>query len=144
MASHLLSLTPDSIKTLTLEFQEYYKRNHITIDTSGCHIWQGSLSSTGRRHTSRYGQCWVTPVEHNQKPFKTSAHIVAFFLENRTIPEKGVTDISHICHNSLCVNIEHLVKEIHWINIDRNRCKETNYCFGHTKGEQQFKSCIFK
>ena len=44
-------------------------------------------------------------------------------------------DYSHLCHNTLCCNPDHLVLERRSIN-NRNHCKNEMHCFGlgsHTK-----------
>ena len=40
-------------------------------------------------------------------------------------------DCSHLCHNTLCCNPDHLVLELRSINNDRNHCKNEMHCFGH-------------
>ena len=40
-------------------------------------------------------------------------------------------DCSHLCHNTLCCNPDHLVLELRSINNNRNHCKNGMHCFGH-------------
>ena len=42
-------------------------------------------------------------------------------------------DCSHLCHNTLCCNPDHLVLELRSINNDRNHYKNEMHCFGHGK-----------
>ena len=37
-------------------------------------------------------------------------------------------DISHICHNKCCMNIDHLALENHYTNCDRRECVHMFRC----------------
>lgn len=47
-------------------------------------------------------------------------------------PKKDVNgqrlEVSHICHNKLCVREQHLVIERHEVNIERNHCRMQSVC----------------
>ena len=49
-------------------------------------------------------------------------------------------DISHCCHEKLCVNPEHVSHEEHEVNMDREDCKEFKKCIGHGN----YKPCVFE
>ena len=149
MAELIKSISNDSRRQLNEQVEEYYKDQSITTDVNGCHIWQLNLSSNTRRNSSRYG---LINIKIEDKVNKTTcwrrlgAHIVVYFLRTSQVPLKGVTDISHLCHNSLCVNFDHLNREPHSINIQRytSQCKTTKICLGHTdeKSGDVFPKCI--
>ena len=40
-------------------------------------------------------------------------------------------DVSHLCHNTLCTNSDHLSLETHHINRTREICMNRNLCTGH-------------
>lgn len=37
-------------------------------------------------------------------------------------------DVSHLCHNRLCINIQHLVHEPRLTNLSRKTCKNARAC----------------
>lgn len=41
---------------------------------------------------------------------------------------KVIDDVSHLCHNRLCININHLVNESRTINLNRQVCRNTGVC----------------
>lgn len=49
-------------------------------------------------------------------------------------------EISHRCHQSLCVNPAHLSHETHEINVEREDCRRFKKCTGHDGVDP----CIFK
>jgi hypothetical protein len=51
-------------------------------------------------------------------------------------------DISHCCHQSKCVNPDHLSHEWHSINMDREECRRVRKCSGHEMDGRILKSCI--
>ena len=143
MSFKLLTLTDTSRVRLRRRFEEYYRSETITIKNNGCHIWNGAVVKRGpRRNTKDYGVVKITPPAPGKKAFQAYVHIIVNFLHNGTIPHKGFTDISHLCHNSLCVNIRHIVKEDHQVNIDRQKCNNTTECHGHTFNGNEYNDCI--
>jgi hypothetical protein len=42
-----------------------------------------------------------------------------------------VGEISHLCHNSLCVNPAHLCLEPHHVNQHRSTCVGRGHCYSH-------------
>ena len=46
---------------------------------------------------------------------------------------------SHLCHNSLCINVNHLILETPFVNGNRRQCARENICLGH----DQAPPCIF-
>ena len=60
-----------------------------------------------------------------------TAHRLSYMLYQRQTFMRANLDASHLCHNSLCVNAEHISLEPHSVNIQRNSCKKTGNCSGH-------------
>ena len=52
----------------------------------------------------------------------------------------GIIDVSHLCHNSLCIRFDHLSLEPPVINSNRKVCKRRKNCHGHG----QYKDCLFQ
>ena len=48
-------------------------------------------------------------------------------------------ETSHLCHNKLCVNIDHLSLEPHSVNTQRRACVTNGRCIGHGA---PYKNCI--
>lgn len=150
MASRLLTLSDTYRQELETRIEEYYNNNSITVDQNGCHIWQLGLSSRIRRMSSQYGlmNVKIESKFHDKRScrIKPGAHVVVYFLKTNQVPEKGVFDISHLCHNSICVNYQHLNREPHFINMDRytSECKTKKRCTGHVDlcNEKVYPQCI--
>ena len=51
--------------------------------------------------------------------------------QHRKLCDLDDREASHLCHNSLCLNITHLTFEHHLVNIDRNSCSGPGHC-SHT------------
>lgn len=116
---------------------EFWKRLEtiLTIKSSsegnskGCILWEGPPSIN-----SVYGKQRIEWFDG--KITFEGAHWFAFLVKNRltpsTIPkftEKGdILEISHLCHNALCVNTDHLVLETHAINKEHAHCKKQHLC----------------
>jgi hypothetical protein len=87
---------------MTTEFRKYSARNLTSFyskidDSTGCWLWQAS------RHSNGYGQFW-----HNNKP--AYAHRVSLEIHLGREIQEGMV-VAHaplICHNTACVNPEHL------------------------------------
>jgi len=82
----------------------------------------------------KYGKISITFMGVNQK---VGAHRASYMGFNETF--NLTDDISHICHNKVCVNPNHLSHEPHEINMERERCKEKGVCKRHGC----YNSCIF-
>lgn len=96
-----------------------------------CWIWTGGMRTDGR-----YGQLKVAGRVVN-------AHRASYmaFKEYIDLP----LDISHICHNRLCVNPHHLSHEEHDVNIDREGCRAAGRCTSHRSQQGTlYKPCVFK
>jgi hypothetical protein len=76
------------------------------IRVSGCHVWRGALDRDG------YGHINVLGV--NEK-----AHRQSFKLFKGPIPE-GL-EVLHTCHNTSCVNPEHLITGTQKKNMEMMR-----------------------
>ena len=97
----------------------------------GCIIWTGTKKSK-----SEYGVIKISPP--GLKPIVRGVHRVIFMCSIKIFDIPREMDVSHICHNPLCVNIEHLTKEPHIINMHRIECANVNFC---TRQHEPF--CIF-
>lgn len=77
----------------------------VQIQTNGCWIWTGAISSNGYGVIARSG--------HNL----VGAHRISHELFNGPIP-KGC-EIDHLCRNRACVNPNHIEAVSHSLNVIR-------------------------
>ena len=90
-----------------------------------CVIW--TAATTGEK--VKYGVVKVRFRCGNRRTVK--AHRLSYMLYRRQTFMTAHLDASHLCHNSLCVNAEHVSLEPHSVNVQRNSCKKTGSCSGH-------------
>ena len=112
----------------------------INYGPFGCLLWQGA-----RWGKSPYGKLAVTmPGSGRRMYFRV--HRLAYYLYNYFNPlqtesenildfslpshdETGhIIEVSHICHNALCTNPQHLVLELHSTNMERIHCSKQGIC----------------
>ncbi len=115
---------------------------------SGC--W---IANEGIHGTSNFGQRGYPMISIDGKQYRLS-HVVKLIYEQITIwdlnkdqtdyvvcpghyPRMKV-DASHLCHNPLCFNPEHIRFEPTNVNLARNGCLVKKKCFGH----KMYPSCI--
>ena len=101
-------------------------------DKTSCLIWHGPLSN------GMYGKVSYTYHVKDEdgclKSLKhyTSAPRLIYATANNSIyllnKEYRHVEISHLCHNRLCCNIEHLEAETKSINSSRTKCKNKGHC----------------
>ena len=97
------------------------------VGPHGCHLWQGA-----KWKNNQYGKV-LNPLPNKQTNY-IGAHRLLFMMKNQLLmlpreDEQGrQMDVSHICHQGLCLTVEHLVHEPHQINIERKQCKMAGQC----------------
>ena len=100
-----------------------------------CWQWGAAL----KKGKEQYGKVhFMKDGEH----FNTSAHRAMFVAANKVMPGDLRLDISHLCHEGLCVNPRHLVHEEHVVNVDRRACTESGVCRGHRFKRKMHKPCM--
>lgn len=87
-----------------------------------CHPWQGRTDKDG------YGEL---RIKFRGSRICLKAHRVVFALSNPHLVLKSSSDVSHLCHNRQCVNLQHLSYEPHSVNNNRMPCKLDGECSGH-------------
>lgn len=111
----------------SMDFEKYRLKiaeNVQQAPNGECLLWTGGVK---QRDTVAYG--YINVKLHN-KWRVLHAHRVALFCRDSIILESHV-DVSHLCHNSLCVAPGHLSAEPHSINNNRQGCKSKGQCGGH-------------
>ncbi|XP_078667899.1 uncharacterized protein LOC144909676 [Branchiostoma floridae x Branchiostoma belcheri] len=99
---------------------------------SGCVLWTGHVSKEG------YGTTKVKS-HFDDRRFTLSVHRLLFFIHTKQRLTSAM-HVSHLCHEKLCLNIEHLSYEPAVVNIQRARCVEDGRCCGHGN----YKDCIIR
>jgi len=106
----------------------------ISAENGTCRIWQGPLTKNGK-----YGLIsFRDPRDLKWK--KKHAHRLSFMVFEKKIDIRSDMDCSHLCHNSLCVNVNHISLEHHFINNNRQYCLNSNLCYGHVG----FRNCMLE
>ena len=74
---------------------------------------------------------------------KNPGHML-FIMERNLILNCVNHDMSHLCHNKLCINPQHLNYEPRWVNHARKTCVRNNVCGGHRveQHDLHFPNCI--
>ena len=100
-----------------------------------CVIWCGA-----KWHNGAYGVI-TNPFYHVDRPYipkRIGVHRLSYIIRHREQYPDGILpsvddegrklNVSHLCHNSLCVNPDHLTMETQAINNDRKSCKCSGRC----------------
>ena len=108
------------------------------IPATDCLLWTGYIKRRQGRRGGGYGIMNVQFPGNNSRTMMR-VHRLAYIVHSGSlIPQQY--DVSHLCHNSLCVNFHHLSLEPHHINNSRKTCSRHKRCMGHGDG---YKDCIF-
>ena len=117
------------------DINAFFDRNQGQIDAktlfdsneTHCNLWLGARTGNGL-----YGRKQVSLPDGTRKLMRVSR--VIYMIQQRTLNvptsnEDGVTiEMSHLCHNSLCVNPTHLILEEKITNIERKHCFYQGFC----------------
>ena len=87
-----------------------------------CQIWTGGTNG-------KYGIMYCQ-YPWDKKWDRLYVHRLSFMIAHGTL-DLGEDDVSHLCHNTLCINPEHLVQESHGWNNSRMTCVSVGKCLGH-------------
>lgn len=102
-----------------------------------CIYWLGYKQTTKRHNSVVYGyKCIKFPGEN--KCSKLTVHRLRYILHIGHKPSDSMMDVSHICHCSLCVNLDHLSLEPKSVNKSRTKCVNNGICSKHAG----FPDCI--
>ena len=96
---------------------------------SECQIWTGYKRKCKGQRGGGYGIMNVRMPDSDSRT-TMRVHRLAYIVHTgKFIPQE--LDVSHLCHNSLCVNVHHLSLEPHCINNARKFCRKHKACQGH-------------
>ena len=102
---------------------EKLQANTILAQNNICMLWSGPQMN------NKYGAFnYFDGVKWCRKTAHRMAYIV-YIACDFLIP--NILDCSHLCHNVLCINSDHIVLEPRYINNSRKCCVSSNICTGH-------------
>lgn len=101
-----------------------------TLKTHFCHEWTGSVNKDGY---GLYRPCF------RGKQIKLTVHRFKFYIHNINIFTSDM-HVSHLCHNKLCIRLNHLSLEPQSVNNSRKTCALEGQCEGHGSS---FPRCLF-
>ena len=94
-----------------------------------CHIWK--KGGTGPPN-QKYGTIKVKfpGMSHSRTVY---VHRLSYMCSRKTIHLPAGLHISHLCHNTLCINPQHLSLEPQYVNNGRKDCarRVPRVCCGH-------------
>lgn len=114
------------------------------VNSMGCEFFDHSLATNSRRRGNnqgpKYGRIKITLPDNTRKVFL--AHRFMYMLHTNTLHIPHDKQISHICHNSLCINPLHLSLEEAHVNNERQLCKNLvpKVCLKHAG----YPDCLFE
>ena len=69
---------------------------------------------------------------------------MTYFIKRKKLPVQGQKEVSHLCHNAKCINIEHLSLEPPKVNNSRVlHCVDQQSCVQHWHEGRRYADCIF-
>jgi hypothetical protein len=135
-------VAPTSVNCLTLlsleiycfKMEEAYERliEQCKVSVNGqCLLYDGSTNEGGYgRIGQNMGDKWVPVYCHRLS-----------YMKNH--PDEHITgNISHLCHNKVCVLPEHLSHEPGWVNQRRRYCVNKGHCIGHEYPNGNYPDCL--
>ena len=123
---HKVTKMSDFFQKLSMCMEKHSEKGVGDEGLGDCTIWVGAKDIYG------YGKKKVTWPDGSKTVCKV--HRLAFMVYYNTSNLPTVDsfgeqlDISHLCHNKLCINPLHLTIEKHSINMSRNHCWKAGVC----------------
>ena len=103
-------------------------RTHVTNNPYRCVIWKG------RKNVKGYPRLSVTIQA--LPSVQVYVHRFVYMLKYTQHECIQGLDVSHLCHNKLCVNHHHLIIETKAENNKRKECLTLGRCNSHSNGFQ--------
>lgn len=113
-----------------LKYTDKLQSNSYIHPNGECRIWNGSLLGP----LNKYGRikCTISKgVYQNVLVHRLYYMIFNDITENELLQASSDYHISHLCHNTKCINPSHLSKETQAINNSRMSCICEGECLSH-------------
>lgn len=105
--------------------QKRVLKNSALSTNLECRLWTKVRKSTG----PGYGvTSYRSPLSGKRSTLH--AHRLSYMVFTGSMGINGL-DVSHLCHNPLCILVDHLSAEPHYVNASRIACVNRNVCMGH-------------
>lgn len=125
----------------TFDFYQKYTNilllNCIDAENGSCKIWTGAIQ---RKRNYMLGMLNV--AYPNGKRTKMNVARLPKMLQLKTIDIDRNLDASHLCHNALCVNADHIIFEPHDLNNHRKVCVASQKCTTHELHGTTYPNCM--
>lgn len=110
------------------------------VNGLGCNFYDVNLATNRRGRGNIYGRVKITFPEGTRKVLL--AHRLMYMLHTNALHIPHNKHVSHICHNSLCINPLHLSLEAPHINNERQICTHLvpKVCLKHPG----YPDCLFE
>lgn len=126
----LLVVKMGDMEAFRAKYSDKVMSNTVLAANGQCMIW------TGTRKRGRGAEYGVLCCKWGGRWRTFSVHRLSIIFSRlwhlEDISERGM-DVSHLCHNSLCVNPQHLTYEPHQVNRIRSACVRAGQCTGHNQ-----------
>jgi len=122
-------------------YQAKLKQKTVLAPNGQCLLWTGTRCRLAGGSESQYGIIYAKCKQLGGGGLgwrSMRVHRFAYMLhvKSELSPEMHC---SHLCHNSLCINVDHLILETPFVNGNRKLCAREKKCIGHA----QSPPCIF-
>lgn len=94
-----------------------------------CQLWHGPIHTSTKQEII-YGRI-RSKFPSDKKSKNYYVHRLIYMICNTIHPIPVDIVISHLCHHSLCVNIDHLSAEPQHVNNSRQNCNSEKRCTHH-------------
>lgn len=110
-----------------LKYAEKLQLNSYIHQNGECRIWKGSMLGP----LNKYGRIKCTIMKGVYKNFLV--HRLSYMMHNNIELSEASSEyhISHLCHNSKCINAHHLSYETQAVNNSRMSCISEGECISH-------------
>ena len=106
------------------------KKMQIMGNMHHCVLWTGCTDKNGYGVKRVLWPNGITTFERAHRVAYMADHQVTRFNIARIDIDGHQLDVSHVCHNKLCMNAAHLCLERHSVNKERDHCKCIGRCTG--------------
>ena len=119
---------------LNISMRNYCKfTNLVCLDYQNVSCGLGSCKGRG----VRYGVICVNVSLHGSMWKSMYVHRLALLKDPSNLGLQEVlhlqSDASHLCHNTLCINLYHISVEPHWLNNSRQQCRRKGITDDHSR-----------
>ena len=128
--------------TTLLHYKGKLREKTVVAANGECLLWTGSRCCVRAGVVGNYGVICVKCRQLRGGGLRWKlmrVHRLAYMLHHKEWELPPDMHCSHLCHNSLCINVNHLILETPFVNGNRRQCARENICLGH----DQAPPCIF-